>query len=230
VPASTRPSLLALLWLGCPSLLVAGAGCAPAPDAPLNPTWADVEPILRGQCNHCHGGSAATTGSVGSIVYRLDACGEAAQAMSLPALARALAPQIKTDVTPLPGAPRPRMPPAPAAVLADWERETLVRWADAPVLGAPPAGNRPPRLEVKGFPALIDQRLTFVAQLSDPDGHSAVGVLRVRDLVFRMDRPGSFQVDLDTRAWEPGPHRLTAVLCDGWQRNTYDLGQITVRR
>lgn len=217
--------------------VVAFSGCAPEPVAPLNPTWADVEPILRGECNHCHGGSAPTTASIGGAVYRFDfydmttdVCGDAQAAMNVPALARGSASLIQRDVTPVVGVPRPRMPPAPGAVLADWQRETLQRWADRPVKGAAPAGNQPPRLEVQRFPASVNKRLAFVAVLSDPDGQSALGVIKVGGLVYKMDHPGSFDVDFDSSSWPVGQQKVTAVLCDGWVSSEVELGQITVTR
>jgi hypothetical protein len=210
-------------------------GCEPQPAAPVNPTWADVEPILRGECNHCHGGSAPTTGSVAGAVYRFDfydlspeVCGEAMAAMDVPSLARGAASLIRTDVTPPPGVPRPRMPPAPATVLEDWQRETLQRWADRPVKGPAPADNRAPRLEVRRFPASANQQLSFVAVLSDPDGQSAIGVIKVRDAVYKMDRLGSFAVAIDTAAWPAGSHPVTAVLCDGWISTQVEVGVVSV--
>jgi hypothetical protein len=227
----TRSALIAASLLGATTW-----ACEPAPSAPLNPTWADVEPILRGECNHCHGGSARTTGALGNAVYRFDfydttpdVCGEAMVAMDVPALARAAAPLIRSDVTAMPGVPRPKMPPAPAAVLQDWQQQTLQRWAERPVKGPPPADNRPARVEVRRFPATADRQLNFVAVLSDPDGQSAIGVIKVRDVVYKMDRPGSFAVALDTAAWPAGNHPVTAVVCDGWTSAQYEVGQVAIR-
>lgn len=219
------------------SFPLAFGACQPEPVAPTNPTWADVEPILRGECNHCHGGSAAETGALGGAVFRFDfydmtpeTCGEAVAAMAQPGLARASAGLIAADVTPAFGVPRPRMPPAPARVLADWQRETLQRWAERPVKGAMPADNQAPRLDVRRFPATVNRRLSFVTILSDPDGSSAVGVIKVRDVVFKMDRPGSFAVEIDAATWPAGTHKVTAVLCDGWQTATLEIGEVAVSR
>jgi hypothetical protein len=216
-------------------MLVAGA-CEGPPAVPAHPTWADVAPILQGQCNHCHGATARTTGSLGAAVYRFDfydmdegVCGEAAAAMDLPALAAASAKLIRDDVTPTIGR-RPRMPPAPAAVLRDWERETLQRWAAAPVKGPPPPGNRPPHIRVNQLPATATTQLSFVATTEDPDSDSIVGVIRLGPLAVEMDHPGNFAVRFNLASLPPGPHRLSAVLCDGWASETYDLGPILVDR
>jgi hypothetical protein len=229
-------SFSALLAIAAAAAAAVAAGCEPSPVAPMHPTWADVEPILRANCNHCHGGTARVTGALGPAVFRFDfydmtpeLCGEAALAMDLPALARAQAGLIMTDVTPV-GGPRPRMPPAPGAVLLDWERETLQRWGPAPIRGVAPAGNRPPRIELTGFPASITGPLSFVAVLEDPDGQSAVGVIKVGDVIYKMDRPGSYKVSLDTSGWAARSHPVSAVVCDGWANASYELGEVTVRR
>jgi hypothetical protein len=228
-----RPSLLGS---SLPLLLVGLAACEGPPDTPAAPTWAHVEPILRAQCNHCHGATARETGAAGSIVYRFDffdvddgSCGEAAQAMSAPGLARGWAKAIKMDVTPTAGH-RPRMPPAPAPPLDGWERETLQRWGDRPEKGAAPARNRKPGLRVRRLPAVAGDRLSFDLVLEDPDGEPVIGVLKIGADTLKMDRPGAFGVELDTSAWPAGARKVTAVLCDGWGATTVDVGQVEIRR
>jgi hypothetical protein len=121
------------------------------------------------------------------------------------------------------------MPPAPAPAIADWEHQLLLRWAAQPSKGPPPAGNRPPEIAVGHLPATTNGRLTFTAVVDDPDGESVVGVLKIANVTFGMNRSGSFAVDLDTSAWPAGVQRLTAVLCDGWAPVNYDLGPIKVQ-
>jgi hypothetical protein len=231
MPARWFPAL-------CSSLvaLALGAGCEGPPPVPTNPTWADVSPILQGQCNHCHGSTARTTGSLGAAVYRFDffdvtdaVCGEAAAAMELPALAAASAGLIADDVTPTVGR-RPKMPPAPASVLSDWERETLQRWADAPIKGPPPPGNTRPRIRINRLPATATSELSFVATTEDPDNDSVVGVIRLGNLMIKMDHPGTFSVRFNLAGMPSGTQRLSAVLCDGWGNEEYDLGPIRVER
>jgi hypothetical protein len=222
------------LLLGLGSLAgLAGAGCTGAPSAPEHPTWADVAPIVRGECAGCHGTTALTTGGG----YRLDffdmtpdVCGDAAPALrAFPLLAAGAAPLIRGDVTAPPTGDRPRMPPAPAPTLVDWERETLQRWTSEPSKGPPPAGNRPPVAHVGLLPATVDRRLSFTVVLEDPDGEPVVGVLQVGGAVYGMDHAGAFSVDLDASAWPAGPTRVRAVLCDGWTNAPYDLGPIQIR-
>lgn len=209
--------------------------CEPPPDVVRNPTWAEVEPILRGACNHCHGSTARVTGANGQVAYRLDfydvaACGDAAPAMTFPALAHASAASIRSALTVPPQAERPRMPPAPAQPLLDWQRETLLRWANNPVKGAPPGDNRPPHIRAQRLPAVIDNELRFTAVLEDPNGESVIGVIRVADKLYKMDRSGAFAVVLDASSWDVGDHAISATLCDSWGSVSYELGAVRVSR
>ncbi len=217
-------------WLGG-GLLLAG-GCSGAPSVPEHPTWADVQPILKGECTQCHGATASVTG----FGYRLDfydvtkdVCGDAALALPNGILAGAAAPSIITDVTPSTDDDRARMPPAPAPVLHGWERETLLRWAAQPVKGPPPADNHLPTIQVTGLPMVVNDNLSFSAFVDDADGDEAIGVLEIAGAVFAMPSSGSFNVQIPASAWPAGTQRLSAVLCDGWTSATYDLGPIDVK-
>lgn len=205
------------------------AGCGAEPEAPVSPTWADVEPIMRAECTHCHGATAADHGGG----YRFDffdmtdvVCGDAAHAVTSPQLASASAALIGDNVRSVDGT-RPKMPPAPAHPLRGWQRETLLRWSVNPVKETP-TGNRAPGVEARGLPAVVNQRLEFTIVLSDPDGHGLAGVLTLPDVELLMSRAGAFKVDLDTSAWPPGPRRLIATVCDGWVGVSQDLGPIQV--
>jgi hypothetical protein len=223
-----------LTRLGAGALAGLGAiGCGGPPSVPQHPTWADVAPIMHGECASCHGSTAAATGGG----YRLDffdmtpaVCGAAAQALNGGALfAGSSADKIKEDVTPPPTGDRPRMPPAPGPVLESWQREMLQRWTSEPSKGPPPAGNRAPVIQVGGLPATADATLAFTAVVTDPDGEPAIGVLEIANVLFAMNRSGSFSVALNTSAWSAGTQRLRATLCDGWQNASYDLGPIEIR-
>jgi hypothetical protein len=212
-------------------LLLCG-GCGAEPSVPEHPTWADVQPILEGECSHCHGATADATG----FGYRLDfydmtvdACGEAARALPGGILAATAAPSIITDVTPPADGGPARMPPAPGPALHDWERETLLRWARQPIKGPPPASNRAPTIQVSGLPKVVNDSLRFSALVEDADGDEVVGLLKIADAVFAMRSSGSFAVEIPSQAWPAGPQRLTAVLCDGWSSVPYDLGPVDVK-
>lgn len=216
-------STLATLGLLAPLL----PGCAPTvPDAP---TWADVEPILRGNCTHCHGANPAAGGDVRFDFFELteDVCGDAAQALDAPKMAHGYAPLIEAAITPGAGG-RVRMPPAPAPALADWERETVVRWARDPVLGSP-RDNRPPGVAVVGaLPSNVDDQLDVTIVVGDPDGESVVGLLQLGNEIRTLDGPGSFHVTVRTASWPPRRYPASARLCDGWGPVSYELPEIVV--
>jgi hypothetical protein len=222
------------------AVVVLGAACSGPPTVPEHPTWGDVAPILQGECNHCHGATAATTGSLGGLAFRFDfydmndqVCGDAAAAMidanaSPPALASSSAALIKSDITAMGG--RAKMPPAPGHPLEDWERDTILKWADAPVKGGPPPGNHRPRIATNRLPISAKGELSFIATTEDPDNDSVIGVVTLDDLVFKMDHPGAFKVHFDLTGMPAGSHRLGAVLCDGWGNTDIDLGPISVTK
>jgi hypothetical protein len=220
-------------WLGGGVLLAGGCtGELNAPTVPEHPTWADVQPILQGECTHCHGATAGVTG----FGYRLDfydvtmdTCGEAALALPGGILAAAAAPSILTDVKPSPQNGRARMPPAPAPVLKSWERETLLRWAADPAKGPQPASNHAPTIVVTGLPTVVNDSLDFSALLDDADGDGVIGVLKIAGTLYAMPSSGAFHVQIPTSAWPAGTQRLSAVLCDGWASASYDLGPVNVK-
>ena len=217
-------------WLG--SGVLAVGGCGGEPSVPEHPTWADVQPIIKGECSQCHGATA----SVNGFGYRLDfydmtmdSCGEAALALPGGVLAGAAAPSILTDVTPAHDNGRARMPPAPGPGLHGWERDTLLRWAAGPIKGPPPASNQAPTIQVTGLPTVVNDRLHFSAFVQDADGDEVVGLLKIAGAVFAMPSSGSFDVVIPSSGWTAGTQRLSAVLCDGWASASYDLGPINVK-
>jgi hypothetical protein len=228
-------ALAAMLTLVCGLL---GAACQSTPEVPDRPTWADVEPILRGNCTGCHGATAAITGSgPGMSPYRLDfydmtaaTCGEAAAALAGQTLAHGWATLIAADLTSPGSGWRPRMPPAPGPQLLDWERETVVRWATQtdPPRGEPHRDNRRPDIQLEAASGAADQRLAFTAVISDADGEAVVGSLEVGDLRLFTDHAGAFGADIDTSSWTAGLYPIRAVLCDGWDDVTYDLGTVLI--
>ena len=217
----------------CPVVTGLAAGCSATPLVPADPTWADVAPIFRGQCNSCHGWTAKETGSS----YRFDffdmtaeACGDAALALDK-GLVLAGSPlatgQIGPDITPQPSG-WARMPAPPSPALPAWERDTLSRWAARPSKGMAPSANLAPTLEVSGYPAAADQSLAFTVVLSDPDDDAALGVIEVNGLAFLMNRTGSFDVVFDSSSWSAGPQTIRAILCDGWAKTQYDFAPVQV--
>jgi hypothetical protein len=220
------------LWLG----LLAGLGCSSTPAEPQSPTWADVAPILRGECDSCHGWTAPTTGGGFRFDFydaTKDVCADAALAMGQGVVlaGSALATkQIETDVLAQGGDRWPRMPPQPSPALPDWQRDTIERWAGQPVKGPPPPGNRPPTISVADYPAVAGGALAFTAIIDDPDGDSTIGVIEVNGFAFLMNRPGSFAVRFDSSTWPAGSQPVKAVLCDGWTSVTVpNLGSVQIQ-
>jgi hypothetical protein len=235
--------IVVALAAGLLAILVAGCG---ERSIPAHPAWADVAPIVRGDCVGCHGWTASdrppnadgfhppnTGGGVRLDFYEVTeaVCGDAALAMdpNVPLAGSAgIAAQVRADLVVQNGAQAPRMPPEPYPALESWELETIERWASNPVKGPPPSGNRPPTIAINQLPSTADQQLAFTAILDDPDGDSVVGVIEVPGFDLLMNRPGAFDVVFDSSGWPPGPVYPIAVLCDGWTSTTIELGPIVV--
>ena len=229
-PAPARP----FGRLVFPLLLAGGLGCG-GPTAPAHPTWADVQPILAGECSSCHGASAAQTGNG----YRFDfydmtsaVCGPAVAVLGEGArMADALADQIWTDISTPANMPnvRPLMPPPPAPYLPSWEWQTIQKWVNdgAPRGGMPP-GNRPARFRFYNSASTADQTLDITGVVEDPDGDPVVGILNIGPLPFKMDHAGAFSTRIDTSQWPAGDLTVNAVLCDGWSNVSYAVGTLTI--
>jgi hypothetical protein len=228
------------------SLLVA-LGCEAPASVPNHPTWADVAPILRGECGNCHGWTASDRPANAAGVrsentggsYRFDffdvtpdVCGDAVLALDTTvtlAGSPAATIQIKADLVPQNGARWPRMPPQPSSGLPDWELRTIERWVADPVKGPPPTGNRLPTIKVSQLPSTANGQLAFTAIIDDPDGDPLLGVIKVGDVAFLMNRQGAFGVGFDTSGWPAGTVHPIAVVCDGWANTTTDLGPIEIK-
>jgi hypothetical protein len=218
-------------------LISACAACAGPPAVPEQPSWADVQPIMRASCTGCHGGSAPEAGSALGVTYRLDffdmtpeSCGDAAIADASTRFARAAATQIACDITSDDASIRPRMPPEPAPWLPDWQWRTLLRWTRDPIKGDVPAGNHPPAIALTSPKTGLERVFTLAVKLDDPDGDSVVGTLTIEDVTIRLDRPGAFAIAIDATQWGPGPFHPQAVICDGWTRVAVPLDEISFAR
>jgi len=220
--------------------LAAALGCRP--EAPAHPTWANVQPILAGECTSCHGatadyiGAGRTGGGYRFDFYdmKVSVCDEATQVLGAgKQLALAYADKIWQQISTPADQPsaRPPMPPPPAPYLADWEWQTIQRWvADGAPKGDSPPGNRPARFSLYHDSGPADQTLDMTAVIDDPDGDPVVGVLLFGDDVppLRMDPSGAFSATLDTSSWAAGDRAVSAVLCDGWSSMMYAVTTLTV--
>lgn len=225
---------LTLLFAGLG--LLTGGGCGPD-DPPENPTWADVQPILRAQCTGCHGATAPVTGSsfrfdfydLSSPDTSMNPCGDAAAVLADVSLARAQADNIAKAITTTDPDVRPAMPPVPAPYLTDNEWLTLLRWTANPIKGDKPPSNNAPRITVDGTSVVVDDAMDLNLVVNDPDGDPVVGVIKVGDqVVRRMDRAGAFFERFDTSAWPEGAATMSAILCDGWSLVSADLLEISI--
>lgn len=149
--------------------LVACEGVEPPPD---NPTWVDdVEPILRGNCFHCHGEPADALAQGMSEerpnrwdVHDLTLFQEFGPFPMSFNSARTHATIIKLYAVDMPAMDLPtRMPPPPALPLSARDRQVLNRWS---ATGAP-AGmrtpNHPPTVR------WLERPRTFVVEDADHD-------------------------------------------------------------
>jgi len=217
----------------------AGAGaCGGEHQVPEHPTWADVEPIVRGSCTQCHGATAAVNGSSDALTIRFDfydmtpaTCGDAASVLAGQTLGHGWAGLIKAAVTPPGSGWRARMPPSPAPELYDWQRETIIRWAAEPdpLRGEPSRQNHRPDIQLEATSAQADNKLPFAAVVTDADAEPVVGLLKIGETTLPMDRAGAFAATLDTTTWSAGFYPISAVLCDGWDSVDYDLGGVEVK-
>jgi hypothetical protein len=132
-------------------LLLAAGGCDSPPAAPAKPTWVDdVEPILHGNCFHCHGAAQVDPLATAqrwdffdikdpkllairdvSMDFKGPWKWDSAKdhALSWPAYVA-----LKNDM---------RMPPAPATPLSDRDVQVLKTWSTMKVRGTRTNNNKP---------------------------------------------------------------------------------------
>lgn len=222
-----------IVFVGALALL----GCRGAPEVPAHPTWSNVQPILAGECAHCHGSTARITGAGARLdFYELtpEVCGDAALAVTPGApMARfyATGGALWKELSTTADRPdqRPRMPPPPAPYLAEWEWQTIQTWLrDGAPKGAMPTGNLPPRITLTLTPGVANDRLAVDALVEDQDGDAAVGLVRIGDFTLNVDRTGTFSTVVNTSAWPTGERPVSAVLCDGWSSTTIPFGTVTI--
>jgi hypothetical protein len=212
--------------------LAAAAGCGTG--APANPTWVEVQPILAGECAHCHGSTAKDTGGAYRFDFfdmTADVCGDAAQALSKDTpLAKDLSQQIWKAITTTQEKPgqRPTMPPPPAPYLEEREWRTIQSWIEAGTpRGEAPAGNRAPKVELTTVRGPTPNTLDVSVVVTDPDWDPTVGVLKIGDVALRMERGGAFSERLDTAKWPQGELPVSVTVCDGWASARFALGTVT---
>jgi hypothetical protein len=200
--------------------LLLAAGCEGPGPIPMKPTWVDdVEPILHGNCFHCHGPEkrVAMIGADNSDAARWDFFFDNTdpQLMALGFSTMDGFRETKTEAIawPLYVAPTmavtARMPPAPALPLTDRERTTLERFKNAPTRGMR-AGNNKPSAEWKVPGA------TF--SISDADADQVLGTIECGGILkTKILRSGLVQVPAG------GQRPCKLALYDGQDLVTVDL-------
>jgi hypothetical protein len=201
------------------SFLLLGCGTeAPVPD---KPTWAeDVLPILRGNCFHCHGPSAAAIRAKNPKVgiYRWDVYD-----LNDPNYATLGFAEISEGTPPAkvfmsantqahfmvalaylkPDAPEgSRMPPAPATRLSARDLSVLENWVKNNLA----AGAHSPNHK----PAISWLQKNKVLAVTDEDGDQVLSKLDCGGMEVLLDRSGSHTLP----AGVSGP--CAATLYDGW--------------
>jgi hypothetical protein len=215
-----------------------GAGACIMKDPPATPTWAeDVQPLLLGNCFHCHGAevgfdkdgmairSHGTPEGARYDIYDpmeyVDAVGdiEAINRLGVvptrsPAIAGILVQLVKSKD------PHERMPPPPGLPLSDYEIQVLDNWLKAKA----PKGTRPdnsaPRAVLAGKPAARGPDLVVTFDVLDDDGDQVLG--RIEGGTGKpqvISRSGRHTFTL------PGAAGTTprVSLSDGWKKVDADL-------
>jgi hypothetical protein len=159
-------------------VLVATAACS-SPQAPAQPNWFDdVQPIIQGSCGHCHGQTAAVTGSSN----RFDVCDpapfvEAGYSFPIATKAGALRSSqvtvIAGEVSPSEGG-RALMPPPPGGELSAYERDVLINWANKPSCPKRP-GNHKPTVKLVGKLNYTGGNLVLSVDVQDADMETVLG-------------------------------------------------------
>ncbi len=203
------------------------AACAP--DVPEAPSFQEhVLPILAANCVRCHG-TPAIGGAPEDIrldvfgdstLVRDDGVGEELIAGAA-SIAGGLAFRVIDPDAPMP----PRFP------LDDYQIETLTRWADAPLRGAPRLGNRPPTITVASTTQDGDV-ITIDVHVGDPDADLVGGALRVRlGATVRpigLLRSGPNAIVWNTAGLARTTYDLVAAIDDGAAEISIELGTVTV--
>jgi mono/diheme cytochrome c family protein len=221
------------------------AGCS-GPEAPDDPTWADVQPLLASHCVRCHGSPAINGAPDG---FRLDVYGDTvADGGRTVRGASTVAEFIRRRTNPdeqLDGDGNLKYPLMPPIVgLEDWQIETLRRWKPVPPAEDPFAGfgERPPRGDRPGnhTPLLRLQRaladsidgddLTVEYQITDDDHDMVRGELTANGSTIGELHSGRGTVVWDIGAAAPDDYRLEAHLDDGGGASLVDrdLGSVRI--
>ncbi len=230
--------------VGSVTLLLLGACSGPV--TPDKPTWeADIYPILQGQCLNCHGATSNKTGPAFRFdFFDLDKCKDIGPPppdleLDTPngwtwrgAIADDVKPQLRTNEGRVVETFRPRMPPAPASLLEDWQVETIAKWSKRSKEDArgkrPSNRNRLPTIRITSeLPESTDSELTVSFVVEDGDDDPVIGLLKIGDQSHYINSAGLGEHTFDLSGESNGELTITANLCDGWEQQPFDdLGKV----
>lgn len=187
-------------------------GCAVQEPAPEKPTWVDdVQPILQGNCFHCHGDGPRPEGATRWDVYDLkdafymdhgfveDAAVIAGASSHYPLMAILIGPMAGDNL---------RMPPPPATRLSDHDLQVLLNWSKTGFTKGKHSPNHKPTIK------WLEKPKTFV--VNDADGDQVLGKLTCGTDEITISRTGSHELgDVSLPC--------TAALYDGFEENGGEL-------
>jgi mono/diheme cytochrome c family protein len=164
-------------WL---SGAVFAVGACGSPKAPETPSWYDdVQPIIQGSCAHCHGPTAAVTGSGN----RFDVCDstpftDAGFSFVVPGKSGWLGGRKASNIAGfvVSDGGRAQMPPPPAGELSDYERDVIVNFSMNATCPKRP-GNHKPTVKLLGKLNYTDTDLVLTVDVLDADAETVLGVV-----------------------------------------------------
>jgi hypothetical protein len=205
------------LILAGTALTALGACTAEAP-VPAKPTWVDVEPILRGNCFHCHGGGGRPTNDAaapaGALRWDFYDPSEATQATMGTFDTTAAKVHILIFLSPDTSPTTPNlfgynyMPPPPGDKLTDREMQVLKGWAASGYPKGTRTNNHRPTVVWLDKPNSIE--------VVDDDLDPVLGTLTCGSTTIILVRSGGWPMNGMTAP-------CTAKLYDGFESNTVTL-------
>jgi hypothetical protein len=191
-------------------LLIAtlAASCGGPEPVPANPTWVDVEPVMRGNCFGCHGADRTNTAAFRFDFYydpkdpRLNdiAIGDAQEYMKglFSVGGVKMDPLIPAYLGPKAADP---MPPAPASMSAH-DTEIILKWVTGRPQGTRTPNHRPSAAWATKLVSIV---------VSDEDREQVLGKLTCNGVDAPLTHSGLTVLPAGLRA------PCTAALFDGWE-------------